>query len=160
MRKLVTLVFLATVVTLALSAVSLAGSRSTVWTAKLTVAQEVPKQVVKDTAASGSFTGTLTGTKLKFTLSFSKLTGAATAAHIHVGAMGVAGNVLVPLCIGATASSSSTTAANSCKSPVTATIQLASALISALTKDSAKHLLYVNVHTAKNPNGEIRGQLG
>ena len=160
MRKFVASVFLVTVAMLAFAVVSFAGSRSTVWTAKLTVAQEVPKQVAKDTAASGSFTGTVTGTKLKFTLTFSKLTGAATTAHIHVGAMGVAGNVLVPLCSGATASSSSTTAAHSCKSPATGTIQLTSTVISALTKDFAKHLLYVNVHTVKNPNGEIRGQLG
>lgn len=30
-------------------------------------------------------------------LSFSKLTGPATAAHIHLGGMGKAGNVVVPL---------------------------------------------------------------
>ena len=33
-------------------------------------------------------------------------------------------------------------------------------LTAALKKDFTKHLLYVNVHTAKNPAGEIRGQLG
>jgi hypothetical protein len=33
-------------------------------------------------------------------------------------------------------------------------------LSAALIKAFGKHLLYVNVHTAKNPNGEIRGQLG
>jgi hypothetical protein len=26
-------------------------------------------------------------------------------------------------------------------------------------RDIKKHLTYVNVHTAKNPNGEIRGQV-
>jgi hypothetical protein len=29
----------------------------------------------------------------------------------------------------------------------------------AVIKDLGKHLLYVNVHTAKNPAGEIRGQV-
>jgi len=154
-KKFVVSLFLATVVMLTLTAVSLAGSRSTVWTAKLTVAQEVPKQVVKDTAANGLFTGTLTGNALRYTLTFSKLTGAAMYAHIHLGAMGVSGPILVPLCSAATASYSSTAASHPCKSPFTGTVNVTAAI----RKDFTKHLLYVNVHTAKNPNGEIRGQL-
>jgi hypothetical protein len=110
--------------------------------AKLTAKQEVPKQVVKNTKASGSFTGDITGTELTWTLKFSHLTGPATAAHIHLGAMGVSGNVVVPLC-------------TPCKSPVKGTAKLTKALL----KDLKTHKLYVNVHTAKNPNGEIRGQL-
>lgn len=142
MRKFVAFLSLASVIALALTAVSFAHSSGTVWSAKLTAAQEIPKQVVKNTAGSGSFTATLTGTKLKFKLTFSKLTGPATAAHIHLGAMGVSGNVLVPLC-------------TPCKSPVSGTVTISAAI----KKDFTKHLLYVNVHTAKNPNGEIRGQL-
>jgi hypothetical protein len=142
MKKFAASLALVSVLAVAFVTVSFAGNRSTVWSAKLTAAQEVPKQVVKNTAASGTFTATLTGTKLKFTLTFSKLTGAATAAHIHLGAMGVSGNVLIPLCA-------------PCKSPVTGTVTVSAAA----QKDATKHLLYVNVHTVKNPNGEIRGQL-
>lgn len=140
MRKLVALI---AVVAVAVSAAAaLAASHATVWTATLSYAQEVPKQVVKNTAAHGQFTGTLTGSKLTWKLTFAKLTGPATAAHIHLGAMGKSGNVVVPLC-------------GPCKSPVSGTAMLTAAL----KADFKKHLLYVNVHTAKNPNGEIRGQL-
>jgi hypothetical protein len=113
-----------------------------VWSTKLTATQEIPKQVVKNTAAHGSFQAALSGTKLKFTLTFSGLTGPATMAHIHLGAQGKSGPILVTLC-------------TPCTSPVSKTVTANAAV----QKDYAKHLLYVNVHTAKNPNGEIRGQL-
>ena len=53
---------------------------------------------MKDQAAHGTFTGALTGTKLTWKLTFAKLTGPATAAHIHLGGMGKAGNVVVAIC--------------------------------------------------------------
>ena len=140
MKKLVA--FIAVVVAAVSAAAALAASHSTVWTAALSSGQEVPKQVVKNTAAHGEFKGTLSGSKLTWKLTFSKLTGPATAAHIHMAAMGKSGNVVVPLC-------------GPCKSPVTGTATISKALMTAFKK----HDLYVNVHTAKNPNGEIRGQL-
>ena len=145
---------LATVLAFAFSAVSLASGRSTTWSAKLTVAQEIPKQVVKDATASGSFIGTLFGDSLAFTLTFAGLTGPPTMAHIHLGARGVSGPVLIWLC-GLGSPDSQLVAAHPCKSPVTGTVTLTRAR----RKDFTKGLLYVNVHTAKNPNGEIRGQI-
>jgi hypothetical protein len=112
------------------------------FSAKLSAAQEIPKQVVKDTAAHGTFTGTLAGTTLKWKLTFAKLTGPATAAHIHLGVMGKSGNVVVPLC-------------GPCKTTTTGTATISASLL----KTIEKHGTYVNVHTAKNPAGEIRGQL-
>ena len=142
MRKFVVTLAASAVCALSLAALSVAATTGTVWTAALSSGQEVPKQVVKNAAAHGLFKATLSGTSLKFTLTFAKLTGPATQAHIHLGAKGVSGNVVVPLCA-------------PCSSPVTGTVTVSAAL----QKDFTKHLLYVNVHTTKNPNGEIRGQL-
>ena len=144
MKKFVTLVLTGMLAALAVSAYAVASRNANpiMIAAKLTAREEVPKQVVKDAKATGSFTGDITGTKLTWTLKFSGLTGPATAAHIHLGAMGASGKVVVPLC-------------GPCKSPVKGTATLTKALL----KDLKVHKLYVNVHTAKNPNGEIRGQL-
>jgi hypothetical protein len=59
-----------------------------------------------------------------------------------MGSVGKAGPVLVPLC-------------GPCTSPATGTVAVSAAVIKAIDKGAA----YVNVHTAKYPNGEIRGQL-
>jgi hypothetical protein len=142
MRKLVALLTVGAVCALALAALSLGATRTTVWTAALSSGQEVPKQVVKDTAAHGQFKATLSGTKLKWKLTFAKLTGPATMAHIHLGAKGKSGNVVVALCA-------------PCTSGMAGTATITPTILS----DFNKHLLYVNVHTAKNPDGEIRGQL-
>src|SRR5260370_33444236 len=98
MRKLVSVVAAGALAALAVSALSLAATQATIWTAALSSGQEVPPQVVKDTAAHGLFKATLSGTTLKWKLTFAKLTGPATAAHIHMAAKGKSGNVIVPLC--------------------------------------------------------------
>ena len=90
----------------------------------------------------GTFTATLTGNTLSWHLAFSHLTGAATAAHIHLGKAGVSGNVLIPLC-------------TPCKPTSMGTVKLNAMQV----KDVTSLATYVNVHTAKYANGEIRGQV-
>ena len=144
MRKLFALVAACAVAALAVAAMSLGAARTTVWTAALSSGQEVPAQVVKDTAAHGLFKATLTGNTLHWKLTFAKLTGSATAAHIHMGFRGQApaNNIVRPLC-------------GPCTNGQTGTVTVDANLLSLLKK----HELYVNVHTTKNPAGEIRGQL-
>lgn len=141
MKKLVVVAAVSLVV-LASATFALADGTKQVWTAALTSGQEVPKQVVKTPNAHGLFKGTLTGTTLKWKLTFGGLSGPATASHIHMAAKGKAGPVAVALC-------------GPCTNGSTGTATLTSAQIAAFKA----HLLYVNVHTAKNPAGEIRGQL-
>ena len=142
MRKFVSLIVAGAVCALAVTALSFAAARATVWTAALSSGQEVPAQVVKNTAGHGLFKATLSGKTLKWKLTYAKLTGPAIAAHIHMAAKGKSGNVVVPLCA-------------PCTSGMTGTATMTATELTAFKK----HLLYVNVHTAKNPNGEIRGQL-
>jgi len=146
-RKLVSILIAGATAALVFAAISAARPAAAHFklSTALNAGQEIPKQVVKNASGHGTFTGTLVGTKLTWKLTWAKLSGGATAAHIHIGAKGVAGNVIVPLCTpcGAASGSKSGTA----KIPAS------------LLKTIQKHGTYVNVHTAKNPNGEIRGQL-
>ena len=124
--------------------VALPGSATTrtSYTAKLNASQERPRPLAVRASASGTFTATLSGKTLTWKLTFAHLTGAATAAHIHLGAKGKSGAVLVPLC-------------GPCKSPTRGTVKISVTTIKAMANGKA----YVNVHTKKNPAGEIRGQL-
>jgi CHRD domain-containing protein len=116
----------------------------------LTAVQEVPKPTGAKAGAGGTFTSTLTegtnGGTLAWKLTFKNLTGKAVAAHVHVGARGKSGNVLVPLCAAP---------ARPCRSGMTGRTHVNHTTFDALEKRAT----YVNVHTARNPAGEIRAQL-
>lgn len=121
-----------------------AATTTSTLTAVMNAGQEVPHPKGVMAGASGRFTGTLNNGVLKWHLTFAHLSGPATAAHIHVGVKGKSGAVLVPLC-------------GPCKSGASGTVKLANP--AALSITSKPDSTYVNVHTAKNPGGEIRGQL-
>ncbi len=112
-------------------------------TATLSAGKEVPKPTGAPAGATGSFKGTLAGSKLTYTLTFKGLSGAAIASHLHQGKPGVSGPVVVPLC------------PPGCTSPMKGTKTVSKSFLSAMKAGNA----YVNIHTKKNPNGEIRGQV-
>jgi hypothetical protein len=129
-------------VALFLAGFGLAGRSAAVkLTARLNAAQETPAPKATG-AAGGTFIGTLSGRRLTWRLTFARLTGRALAAHIHLGRLGVAGPVAVPLC-------------GPCVSGVHRTAMLTARVRAALLTGTA----YVNVHTARNAAGEIRGQV-
>ena len=117
------------------------GSGTVKLTAKLDARHETPAPKAA-ARAYGLFTASLSGRSLTWRLTFSALTGKALAAHIHLGKAGVAGPVTVPLC-------------GPCASGVHGKVTVTAKVRAALLNGGA----YVNVHTAKNPAGEIRGQV-
>lgn len=114
-----------------------AGSLS--FRATLTGAQEVPPVF---TGMSGTGTFVLQRDGLHYDVTVRNLSGAITAAHFHRGAAGIAGPVI---------------------SPITFVGTRSVGVWTDLTNEQRMILLngniYVNVHTAKEPNGEIRGQV-
>jgi hypothetical protein len=120
----------------------LAGGSATVrLTARLDARHERPAPRLA-AAGAGGFTATLDGRSLTWRLTFGSLTGKALAAHIHLGRPGVAGPVAVPLC-------------GPCVSGAHGKLTITAHVRAVLLAGGA----YVNVHTAKNAAGEIRGQV-
>ena len=108
----------------------------------LAASQEVP-------AVSSSGSGTIvtkldkTTRMLSWTVTYSGLSGPVTAGHFHgPAAAGANAGVVVPF-------------TGSLASPITGSKELTEAQIADLVTGK----WYVNLHTAANPGGEIRGQI-
>ena len=115
-------------------------------TAVLDARQEVPRPRGVGSDARGSFVGKLVrrgaGGTLSWRLTFRGLSGKATGAHVHLGKRGRPGPVALALC-------------GPCRTGTRGSAKASARTVQALLAGGA----YVNVHTAQNPAGEIRGQI-
>jgi hypothetical protein len=110
-----------------------------------TGAQEVP--AVSGTASAlGTFVASQvlfnTGNRLEYKIVANGLTGPIVAAHLHYGARGASGGVAYPL----------TFSGNTLVGSLTVPFSFIDSLFNGL--------IYMNIHTAANSGGEIRGQIG
>ena len=128
-------------VALALAATaSLAAAASTTTLhATLSGSSETPKG---DPDGKGNATIRITGTKVCYTFAYSKI-DTPNAAHIHKGAKGTAGPVVVPFFMK--------------PHKKTGCVTVKSSLAKAIASKPGDY--YVNLHNAKYPGGAIRGQL-
>jgi hypothetical protein len=132
--------------------------RSTAFTASLNGANERPNPVT--TAGTGYSTVTVNGGTGTYVVTFTRLSGPPVMAHIHgPGSANVAVGVLVNF---PTAGATGTTGVLT--GTFTAADVRGAAGQPAMSMDSLVTLMrtgnaYVNVHTAANGGGEIRGQL-
>ena len=122
--------------------------------ADLTGAAERPTPVVTNATGDAEFVISTSGstTTITYTVTVSGLSGPITAAHIHGPAnASVAAAVIVPL---SAVTGSGTSFTGSFTTTGNATIDMATLVTHMLAGNT-----YINVHTAANPNGEIRGQI-
>jgi hypothetical protein len=101
------------------------------------------------TPARGSGSLTLIGRQLTFSVAYAGLSGAATGAHLHAAPVGVNGPVIVNL-------EPFNGGAFGTDGGLSGTVVLNDEALAAL----ADGLVYLNIHTAANAGGEIRGQIG
>ncbi len=134
----------AIVIGLLTAAVTWSYGQAAVTTYKATLggAAEVPAVMTKATGSGAVSVDTATK-KLSWTVQYAGLSGPATAAHIHCGAAaGANGGVAVNL--GANVAS-----------PISGSGEMTDAQMADLTAGKC----YLNIHTAANKGGELRGQL-
>jgi hypothetical protein len=143
MRKLVPAFTAVILVALALPATG--SARAVHLTAKLKGSAEVPGPGDPDGRGNAHIRLNAKRGKVCYEITTRRVK-AASAAHIHAGAKGAAGNVIVPLYQG-----TGPRKREGCVSDV------AKSTIRAIARNPGQH--YVNVHNAEYPNGAVRGQL-
>jgi len=122
----------------------MASSGGVAYTAHLTGQDEVPPTTSAGTG-DAKLTYDTTSKVLSWTVTYSGLTGPATAAHIHGPAVaGTNAGVVIPFDVPKAAAG---------------TITGSKALTDAQYADLNSGRYYVNIHTDQNKGGEIRGQI-
>jgi hypothetical protein len=126
-------------------------------TLNLTGSEEVPPVQTNATGMAELFSSIPLGmASIAYSMNATNIEGA-TAGHIHLGAKGENGPIVVTLFKYDTpmneVSENGTITADKLEGP------MAGKQISELATAGANGTLYVNVHTEQNPNGEIRGQV-
>jgi hypothetical protein len=149
--KRVTALLAAGLLVMAVPAAVLAADE--VFTAELTGDAEVPPV---DVDATGDATVTIADdeSEVSWDVSYSGLTGDAAASHIHFGAADVAGPVMIPFATVTNTGTTGTFASGDYAGGEGIPADW-DGVLAAIRDGNA----YVNVHTAANPPGEIRGQL-
>ncbi|MEE9396268.1 MAG: CHRD domain-containing protein [Methylococcales bacterium] len=120
--------------------------------ADLNSSNEVPPVTVPDALGSAAMVLDSDTGDFGWVISFEGLTGSATAAHFHVGAIDEAGPVIFDLDTGSGVQFSGISQANGI---FTGSTTLGATEIS----DILQGLWYINIHTEDYPGGEIRGQV-
>ena len=116
------------------------GMDTPMMTVPLSASQEVPQN---SSNGRGTAKIDLDGSKLKWTIDYSGMSGPVTAGHIHGPAMmGSNAGVVIPF-------------TGSMASPIVGSADVTAAQIA----DMKAGKYYINLHTAANPGGEIRGQI-
>jgi hypothetical protein len=128
--------------------------------AKLDATNEVPQPSLSGNTPSGTATFTPQDDALLYQVKVTGLSSPYVAAHIHTGAPGVAGPVVVPLTLtggpDGTASGEGRIDASGIKGKNADGSPMSMADLVAAMRSGGT---YVNVHTANNKAGEARGQI-
>lgn len=164
MRARIALVGAALVAVVAAGGLSAAADSGNRFSATLTGYEETPTLSV---TGIGTFSAELAKDResISYSLSYSGLSGDASAAHIHLGQPAIAGGVIAflcgggdkPACPGASGTVTGTIVAADIIGP--AGQGIAAGEFAELVGAMQFGATYANVHTALFPAGEIRGQI-
>ena len=127
--------------------------------ATLSAANEAPNN---GSPATGTADYVLTGDGVVYTITYANLSGPPGASHIHVGAAGINGPVVVPfsgLPTGTSGTFSGTFTTTGVKAGTSGTTTISAGNLDDILNAFRSGNAYTNIHTTANPGGEIRGQV-
>ena len=132
---------------------ALAGGNNNEFEARLTSRAEVPRNTSQATGEA-QFRISRTGRSISYRIEAEDLTGGVQAAHVHFGRSGQAGPVILAICKSACRlpKSGRLTSKNFSRAEGVRNFAAAVRMLRA-------GRTYVNLHTAANKAGEIRGQI-